>query len=182
MERTATLLAILTTPVLLSCGGDEQACETRETGLAEQRWVLECETAANAGAANLVASYFDPRWTAELPSSVHIYCSDRGPTFAWNPGVRTTESSDRWREKAVFRRVDGGRRIQERWMVSADAGGRPTYFLFGDRAASLVGALREGRELLLETAIDRDEEPTLRLITLVGLQDALGHITCFPEN
>lgn len=182
MQRTATLFAILTTSVLFGCGGDEPACETREAGLAEQRWILECEPPASAGEANLVASYFDPQWTEELPSSVHIYCSERGPTIAWNPGVLTTESSGRWREKAVFRRVDGGRRIQDRWMVSADAGGRPTYFLFGARAAGLVDALREGRELLLETTIDQDEEPTLRLVTLVGLQDALGYISCLAED
>lgn len=182
MRRTATLFAILISPVLLSCGGDEPVCETREAALQEQRWILECEVSAGAPAVSRVASYFDPEWTDELPSSVHIYCSDRGPTFAWNPGVRTADPSDRWREKTVVHRVDGGRRVQSRWMVSTDEGARPTYHLFGSQAAAFIGALREARELLLETSIDQDEDPTLRLVTLVGLRAALEPIPCLSED
>ncbi|NIN71920.1 MAG: hypothetical protein GTO46_08320 [Gemmatimonadetes bacterium] len=182
MRRTATLFVILVTPVLLSCGDGEPACETREAGLAEQRWILECGSGASIPEANPVASYFDPEWMEDLPSSLHVYCSDRGPTVAWNPGVRTADSSSRWRDKAVEHRVDGGRRIQGRWMVKNDAGGRPTYYLYGSRAATFVEALREARELLLETRLEQDEEPTLRLVTLAGLPGVLERIPCLSED
>jgi hypothetical protein len=182
LRRTFPLLAVICVPSLLSCGNGEPACETREAGLGQQRWILECEAGAGIPDANLVASYFDPEWTETLPSSVHIYCSDRGPTFAWSPGVRTADRSGRWRDKAVFHRVDGGRRVQDRWMVSTDDRGRPTYHLFGPKAATFVEALREARELLLETRLDQDEEPTLRLVTLEGLREILERIACFPED
>lgn len=182
MTRAALLFPILATSVLLSCGDGEPVCETREAGLAEQRWVLECGTSAGIPEANPVASYFDPEWTASLPSSVHIYCSDRGPTFAWTPGVRAADPSRRWRDRAVYHRVDGGSRMQDRWMARNDAGGRPTYYLYGARAASLVETLHEARELLLETRLEQDEEPTLRLVTLQGLRDLLERFPCFPED
>ncbi|MGD2217705.1 MAG: hypothetical protein PVJ64_13200 [Gemmatimonadales bacterium] len=181
MRRTATLSAILITPILLGCGDEEPACETRAAGLAEQRWILECGIGSSVTEASTVASYFDPEWTESLPSSAHIYCSDRGPTVAWRPGVHTAELSDRWRERVVVHRVDSGRRVQTRWMMRADDRARPTYYLFGGPAASFVDALREARELLLETRVDHDEEPTLRLVTLEGLRDALEGIPCLGE-
>jgi hypothetical protein len=46
----------------------------------------------------------------------------------------------------------------------------------------LVETLREARELLLETQLDQDEEPTLRLVTLEGLRDLLERFPCFPED
>lgn len=182
MRRTATVWATLFTSVLLSCGDEEPVCETRETGLAEQRWVLECGSGASIPGVNRVASYFDPEWSEVLPSGMHIYCSDRGLSVVWTPGVRTAERSDRWREKAVSHRVDGGRRVQDRWMVTTDASGRPTYYLFGAEAAAFIEDLREAGELLLETRIDQAEEPTLRLVTLEGLPAVLDWIPCLPED
>ncbi|UCC74226.1 MAG: hypothetical protein JSV86_06620 [Gemmatimonadota bacterium] len=182
MRRTALLLAIVFVLVFLGCGDGEPACETREAGLAEQRWVLECGTGTSIPEANTVASYFDPEWTEDLPSSLHFYCSDRGPTVAWTPGVRSADRSSRWRDRAVYYRVDGGRRIQERWMARADAGSRPTYYLYGSRAASFVDALREARELLLETRLDQDEDPAVRLVTLEGLPGVLERMPCLSEE
>ncbi|UCC84859.1 MAG: hypothetical protein JSW46_08055 [Gemmatimonadota bacterium] len=182
MRLTALLLAILFSQVLLGCGDGEPACETREAGLAEQRWVLECGSGASIPEANTVASYFDPEWTEDLPSSLHIYCSDRGPTVAWTPGVRSTDRSSRWRDKAVYYRVDGGRQIQNRWMMRNDESGRPSFYLYGSRAAHFVGTLREARELLLETQLDQDQEPILRLVTLAGLSGILERIPCLPED
>jgi hypothetical protein len=180
LRRSFPLLVVICVPFLLSCGADEPACETREAGLRQQRWILECS--ASARDTSPVASYFDPGWTEQLPSSVHIYCSDRGLTFAWNPGVRTADRSGRWRDKLVAYRFDGGRQIQNRWMVSTDDHARPTYYLFGGTAATFVEALREARELTLETTVDQDQEPTVRLITLEGLRDVLVRIPCLPEG
>jgi hypothetical protein len=67
-------------------------------------------------------------------------------------------------------------------MVRNDASGRPTYYLYGSRAATFVEALLEARELLLETRLDQDDEPTLRLVTLEGLRDTLERIPCFPVD
>ena len=182
VRRTALTSAILAAPVLLGCGEDGPVCETREAGLAQQRWILECEAGASIPDAYPLASYFDPEWTEQLPSSVHVYCSDRGPTFAWSPGVSTGERSRRWRDKAVSYRVDGGSRNQSRWMMANDSLGRPTFYLFGEPAATFVNALREARELLLETRLDQDEEPILRLVTLEGLLTILDRFPCFPED
>jgi hypothetical protein len=176
------LVAVLSAGVLLSCGDDEPACETREAALAGQRWILECGTETSIPEAGRVASYFDPEWTEELPSGVHIYCSDRGLAVAWTPGVRTVERSARWREKIVTHRIDGGRRIQDRWIVRTDASGRPTYYLFATESARFVEALREARELLLETRVDQEEESVTRLVTLEGLPRVLDWIPCSPED
>lgn len=183
MRRNPTVfLAVLSAAFPLSCGDGEPACETREAGLAEQRWILECGTGVSIPEANIVASYFDPQWTEDLPSSLHVYCSDRGPTVAWTPGVRSADRSSRWRDKAVYHRVDGGRRIQDRWMMRNDDGGRPTFYMYGSRAATFVEALREAGELLLETTIDQGEDPTLRLVTLEGLRATLERIPCLSED
>ncbi len=175
-------IAILLTPVLLGCGDGESACETREAGLAEQRWILECGSGSSIPEARTVASYFDPEWTQDLPSSLHIYCSDRGPTVAWKPGVRSPDRSSRWRDKAVYHRLDGGRRIQDRWMMRNDEVGRPTFYLYGSEAATFVENLREARELLLETQLDQDENPTLRLVTLEYLGATIQRVSCLSED
>ncbi len=175
-------IAILLTPVLLSCGDGEPACETREAGLAEQRWILECGPGASIPEASTLASYFDPESTEDLPSSLHFYCSDRGPTVAWTPGIRSTDRSSRWRDKAVYYRVDGGRQIQDRWMMRNDEAGRPSFYLFGSRAATFAEALGEASELLLETRIDQDQEPTVRLVALEDLRTALDRIPCLSGD
>ncbi|UCC74658.1 MAG: hypothetical protein JSV86_08950 [Gemmatimonadota bacterium] len=182
MRRTALLITVASLTTLLSCGDDEAACETREEGLQDQRWVLECVTDQSAYEVNLVGSYFDPEWTSDLPSGAHVYCSDRGPTFAWLPGVRSTDTPNRWREKTVEHRMDDGERVESKWMMSADYRARPTYYLFGDKARTFVDGLREGRELLLATRIEYDQEPTHRLVTLEGLRGVVDRIPCFREQ
>ncbi len=175
------MFVALSVLALLGCAEDQQACETREDALQQQRWVLECVTDETSGEVNLVASYFDPESTEDLPSGAHIYCSDRGPTFAWMPGARVSDPSSRWRDKTVTHRIDSGGRAQSRWMMSNDDGARPTYYLFGSTATMFVEELKERHELLLSTEVDYDQEPAHRLITLEGFDRVIERIPCFQE-
>ncbi len=176
VRRSTLLLAAL--PAVLSCGGGGPVCETREDARGG-RWILECPTRVAADDVPLVGSYFDPEWTDDLPSGAHVYCSDRGPTFAWFPGVRMPDPPERWLERVVVQRIDGGAARRSRWMMSADDAGRPVYYLFGGKATAFVEGVRERGELLLETRVTYGDEPTIRLIFLDGLGDVVDQLACF---
>lgn len=178
--KSPLALILLSLPVVLSCREPQPVCESK--GDAEgTRWILECVSGEEGARIDFVGSFFDPDASEELPAGAHVYCSDRGPAFAWLPGVLATDPVGRFREKAVVHQIDDLEPARSTWMRSTGANRQPTYYLFGGRAMAFVLEAREGRELTLATVVNYDEEATYRVLPLVGLDEIVDFIPCFGE-